>query len=375
MENCIGLLLPRSTDYPALGFDLLDGLRFSLENRGMGNVRTLAENIGFGEDAAINYSKAEKLILTDNVDAIVAYANASIAETLYPLAEASGKPFIFLDPSMQFPSVAPSPNCFHISLQGIHACRTSGALAGKDNKKVLMATSFYEGGYRGSFGYVRGLQEAGGSVCGNFISGYKEADFTIQQYMQLLQHSGAQTVAAVFSSYLADLFIKALKEQPDATALPFYCSPFMAEEQMLSKCDFPGGTFQAVVTWATSLKNEQQDVFMNTIQQKKNKTANIFHLLGWEAAIVFQQIIANGMAAMAGFSYDSPRGRVTIHPETHNSYSPLYKGLIKAGENGKCVLDIEEEINVSADDHVRVLNDKPEEGSVVSGWKNNYLCI
>jgi branched-chain amino acid transport system substrate-binding protein len=373
MESCIGLLLPRSTDYPSLGFDMMDGLRYQLANSGMNGIRFISENIGFGEDPDVNYAKAEKLVLQDNADVVIAYANAAIAESLYQLAEASGKPFIFLDPGMQFPLESPHPLCFHISLQGVHACRISGSLAGKDNKKVLMATSFYDGGYRGPWGCVRGLEEAGGTVCGNYISGYKEADFSIEPYMTMLQQSGAESVAACFSSYLADLFIKALKAQPGSMQVPFYCSPFMAEEQILAKAEFPGGNFHAVVPWASALKNEQQQEMMDTIQQKKNKPANLFHLLGWEAGIVFQQYIKNGPASLRGLTYESPRGTVCIHPDTHYTYAPVYKGVISAGENNKCILNIEHTIPVSAEDHVRVMNDRPDMN--VSGWRNNYLCI
>lgn len=374
MANRIGLLLPRSTDYPALGFDILDGLRYNL-SAGEQAAQFISENTGFGEDQSLTYSKAEKLLLQDDVDIVVSYCHAGNAEPLYGLAEASGKPFLFVDAGMQLPQAAPNPYCFHISLQGIHACRVAGYLAGEKTKRVLMATSFYDGGYRGPWGYVRGLEAAGGMICGNYVSGYKQAEFSIDNYMFLLQQSGAESVAACFSSYLADLFIKALKEKnPEAISLPFYCSPFMAEEQLLAKCDFPGGTMHAVVPWATSLRNEEQELFTSTIKKEKNKQANIFHLLGWEAAIIIRQIKEQGVASMNGFSYKSPRGNVTMHAGTHYTYAPLYKGIISAGDNNKCVLDIEAELPVTTTDHELVQNDRPEM-ETSSGWRNNYLCI
>lgn len=373
MPLTIGLLLPRSTDYPALGFDLLDGLRCSAAINSGEEIRFMPENIGYGEDHSLNYAKAEKLLLQDNVDAIIAYCNVANAEPLYGLAAAIGRPFIFVDPGMQLPEMTAQPYSYHISLQGVHACRIAGYLAGEKSRKVLMATSFYDGGYRGPWGYIRGLKEAGGSVCGNYVSGYKEAEFSIDAYLELLSYSGAQSVAACFSAYLADLFIKALKaKQPVANALPFYCSPFMAEEQLLSKCDFPGGTFHAIVPWGAGLRGEQQQLFISTLQTEKKKKANIFHLLGWEAAIVALQALQNGTASLNGWSYPSPRGTVTIHPQTQFTYAPLYKAAIIAGEQGKCALQILESIPVTADEHTIVHNDRPE---TASGWKNNYLCI
>lgn len=372
MFDRIGLLLPRSTDYPSIGFDILDGLRSNLKRAGYEAVQFFTENIGFGTDPDINHSKAEKLLLQDNVDLVIVYSGSSNADAFYRLADATGKPFILLDMGMQTVSETGSSHCYHISLQGLHACRILGHMAGTGNRKVLMATSFYDGGYRGPWSYDRGLSEAGGSICGNYVSGYKEAEFTIDPYIGLLNQSGAASVAACFSSYLAELFLKALAQRNSASiSLPVYCSPYMAEDQVLSKCDFPGGEFHTVVPWTSSLDNPSQEQFKQNVE--KNKPANVFHLLGWEAAIAVMQAGAHGVQSLKGFSYESPRGTVTIHPETRYTYAPLYKGQIKAGEDGKCRVDILETISIDAADHVQVLEDKPD--AVVSGWKNNYLCI
>jgi len=94
------------------------------------------------------------------------------------------------------------------------------------------------------------------------------------------------------------LFFKALHEKnSEATPVPFYCSPFMAEEQLLTKCDFPGGKFYAVVPWTSSIRNKEQELFLNSIQAMKNKAANIFHLLGWEAAMVANAVIQQGASS------------------------------------------------------------------------------
>lgn len=371
MSNRIGLLLPRSTDYPAMGYEIMEGIKAYFLQQGREVPKFFTENIGFGEDHSLNHARAEKLLLQDDVEIIIAYANSFNGEQLYPLATAFGKPFIILDAGMQLPQSPPSDHCYHLSLQGIHACHYSGYMAGSGNRKVLMATSFYDGGYRGPLFYDRGLSEAGGSICGNFVSSYRLAEFTIDSYMGLLNKSEATSVAACFCSYLAELFFKALHEKNgEATQLPIYCSPFMAEEELLAKCDFPGGEFFTVVPWASSLENDAQQTFLKSIEKKN---ANIFHLLGWEAAIAGLQAIENGVQSLKKFSYESPRGTVNIDPETHYTYAPLYKGSIVANETGKCVLRINEVISVNAEQHQKIMANKT--GAVISGWKNNYLCI
>ena len=373
MLNRIGLLLPRSTEYPSMGFDILDGLRCWLQANDENELRFFTENIGFGEDNKLIYAKAEKLFLQENIDMLIAYCHSANAESLYHLANALQKPFLILDAGMQLPQASISPYCYHITLQGLHACRIAGNMAGTGNRKVLMATSFYDGGYRGPWSYDRGLSEAGGSVCGNYVSGFQPAEFTIDRYLGLLRETGAGSVGACFSTYLAELFFKALREKnSEAIPLPFYCSPFMAEEQLLHKCDFPGGEFYAVVPWTSSIDNAAQQKFVHCIYSQKEKSANIFHLLGWEAGIVTAAIRQQGVQSLKNFTYESPRGTTTFHPATHYTYAPLYKGKIIGDKNGKCVLDMIEMIPADADMHLKVMNDQP--SSIVSGWKNNYLC-
>jgi branched-chain amino acid transport system substrate-binding protein len=370
----IGLLLPRSADYPAIAYDMLHGLRCLLAGDSGREYRFFTENIGFGDDHALNYAKAEKLALTDNVDLLIAYCHSSNAESLYPLAGALNKPLLILDAGMQLPQAAPSPYCYHITLQGLHACRLAGNMAGTDNRKVVMATSFYDGGYRGHWSFDRGIAETGGAVCGNYVSDYIPAEFTIDPYLGVLQHTAAASVAACFSGYLAELFFKALHEKSkEATRLPFYCSPFMAEEQMLNRCNFPGGEFYTVVPWSSSLVSHEQSAFTNCINSATGKAANIFHLLGWEAGIVTMALLEYGIQSLKNFSWTGPRGQTTIHPATHYTYAPFYKGKIMGDQNGKCALHIIETIAVDAPMHSKVMSDQP--ATIVSGWKNNYLCI
>jgi len=373
MINRIGLLLPHSTDYPAMGYDMLHGLQCRLATDSGREYRLYSENIGFGEDELRNYTVAEKLVLQNKVDMLVAYCHSENAEALYHLANAMRTPLLIIDAGMQLPHTTASPYCYHITLQGLHACRLAGYMAGAGNRNVVMATSYYDGGYRGPWSYGQGIAEAGGAVCGNYVSDYKSATFTIDACIELFKNTGAASTAACFSGYLAELFFRALYEKnKEGTPVPFYCAPFMAEEQLLQTCDFPGGELYTVVPWLSSLHNKEQKVFTNSIGPTTGKTANIFHLLGWEAGIVTTSLWQHGISSLKGYSYASPRGNTTIHPATHYTYAPLYKGKITGNSLGKCTVQLIETIVPDAGMHIKVMSEQPD--SIVSGWKNNYLC-
>jgi len=46
----IGILIPRSTFYETVGFDMFEGLRSGLKHLGREDIKIFSENIGFGTD-------------------------------------------------------------------------------------------------------------------------------------------------------------------------------------------------------------------------------------------------------------------------------------------------------------------------------------
>jgi branched-chain amino acid transport system substrate-binding protein len=374
MPARIGILLPRSSEFPSMAFDILDGVRTHLQLLNLGDSQLFTQNIGFGDDSGVVLSAAERLVMENDVQLIIAYATSLNAELLYPLADTVGRPFLFIDAGMEFFELPPNPNCFHITLQGLEACVQLARQAANAGKSVFSATSFLDGGYRSIWAFEKGLKSADATFSGHYIGHYQPAEFTLAPFTAQVSSGQSQAILASFSSYLNQLFLTKLKDEPEAArSLPFYCGPFMADEQLLKNIPFPGGTYHTVVPWATSLSNAENAEFLQTILTEKQKQANLFHLLGWEAASAAKQLLEKGAAAMPGWSYQSPRGTVTFHPETNCAYAPLSNGYIAASANGNCELQINASAEVSADDHRKLFFMKPDEG--FSRWRNNYFCI
>lgn len=374
MPETIGVLLPRSGEYPTMALDLLDGLRLHLKQLNT-DVRLVTENIGFGEVIENTQAAAEKLIMEHDPKLLIAYSTSINAEALYSQAQAFNKPFLFLDAGMEVFEAPPHPLCRHLTLQGLQACRMLGDRASRNQEKILTATSFFDGGYRGTWAFHDTIMKNGGSIVGHYVSHYLPAEFSLAQYVQIAQEQAPQAVTAAFSSYFVELFFTHLaKTEADVRRLPVYCSPFMADEQLLPKIDFPDATLHAIAPWSVNLELPVNKNFVATIQKEKNKSANIFHLLGWEAAAAAAKMLeANDIAALDGWSIESPRGTVTFDKETHNAYAPLYEGKIVAGENGKCRFAVESVFEVPVEEH-RALHFSRLDGAF-SRWKNNFFCI
>lgn len=375
MSTRIGILLPRSVEYPSISFDILDGLRIHLRQLGLNDISVHTENTGFGEDPEVTHAAAEKLVLSHDVDFIIAYATSLNAEQMYSFSTSAGKPILFLDAGMEHFDQPPHRDCYHLTLQGTQACSMLGSAAGNHFKQVMFACSFLDGGYRGNWFMNEAATKAGATVTGHFVSLYKEEDFSLAILEDIRRRTeGDAAVLTAFTSYLTGFFLNHLKNaSPELKSTPFLCSPFFAEEMQLDISPFPDVNMSTIVPWARTIESAENQVFMDTIKKEKNKTANIFHLLGWEAAMVVQQFVTGGAASINGMSFSGPRGTVHFHPETHCAYAPLYEGKIVAGDNGNCRLVLSKALEVTEQIHHANYLLKPI--GEFSRWKNNFFCI
>ncbi len=114
----VGVLLPRSTDHPAMGFDLLDGLRLRLRHEGLEDAKTISEKYRFRRRQKRCIRQSRKIADGRRADCVVAYLSPVNAELLYPLFETAGKALIVLDPGMNYPTDTKSSRAVCISVSG-----------------------------------------------------------------------------------------------------------------------------------------------------------------------------------------------------------------------------------------------------------------
>ena len=146
----IGILLPRSNAHPSMGFDFYDGLRSCLDhNQLAAHFQITTENIGFGGNDKEVYEKAEKLLLINNADILIAYIDLKVVPILGPLMYSTGKLLLVVNPGANYPNNwLARPNILFLSLQHAFLCSLAGVIASRSvAKPAVMATTFYDCGY------------------------------------------------------------------------------------------------------------------------------------------------------------------------------------------------------------------------------------
>lgn len=112
----------------------------------------------------------------------------------------------------------------------------------------------------------------------------------------------------------------------------------------------------------------------------KDRTANLFSLLGWEAAIIADTVLkqentANAIKELEQFSYESPRGRVMMDNDLHQTYAPVYRSKVVRNTDDACCLSIVGEMNNIDEERKKLQADIIRLNGEGSYWFNAYACL
>jgi branched-chain amino acid transport system substrate-binding protein len=376
----IGILQPRSIAHPSLGLDFADGLKAFLQQQRLQEEISLpTESTGFGGSEKEVYEKAERLLVVENVDVLVAFIDLKVKPILEPLLYASGKLLLVVNPGANYPqNWVPQPNMVHLTLHHAFLCWMSGSAAECSGAGV--ATTFYDGGYLHTAAMVKGFEQKGGSIRFNYVNQqpYNQT-FDIKQLAAFLRTGQAAGLLCIMDTHPASLFYKLLNEEEVAEGLRLFVSPMMLQQKAWEAV--PQGyrfSIQGYLPWYPSLQNRANEEFTAAFRQHTNRQVTDFALLGWETGLVLQQVFNQGKdhytdgAAMAQalgtLSLDSPRGPLRLDRDTHYFVAPVYKAALPAASTefqSEVVPDLR-------DKWTRFTREKTE--GVVSGWTNTYLC-
>lgn len=378
-----GLLLPRSTVYPLIGHDFLDGIKASLAESGiLKDVEFISSNIGFGIDEADVYARNEELLLQQNVDLVVAFIDGRSAEMLQPLFTATGKILLIVNMGAHYSyDSLPSSTMLCHTFDTAFNCRLTGRLAAAESHpKAVFATSYYDAGYLQCFAMATRYLKEGNSITYNFISDFRPADFNttvLQTYLQ--ENLSDDTLLCLFSGDVSPLIYKDLADLQKNRELHFYVSPMMLDESLKTAMgkDFRIDKVKGYTAWNSRLDNEFNHIFQSAFRSFSGREAGIISLLGWETGTILRSIIGlfnegikgtEAVKKLLQSTFESPRGWLRFDEETQQTYSP--SSLVSI--SGNFEMNIEKTLEDTGAERKEFIAEKPE--GAASGWRNTYLC-
>jgi branched-chain amino acid transport system substrate-binding protein len=383
----IGVLLPRSTLFPAFGLDIMNGIKSCLKHYGLSdNVKLMIDNIGFGIEEAEIYSKAEKLLLQDDADIVIVVADLTIAELLEPLFTTSNKLLLMVNMGAGIPDTwKTSPTTIVHSLNISFHSRLTGKLATleNENKKGAYTLSYYDAGYRHAYSMMNSHQQNGGEPMYTHVTHLKAEQFTLAPLEEFLtQQQDVKTLLCLFTADMADLFYNSIVPVQEKFQLRLYASPMLLEAYPFSidSKQLSAPALKGYTCWLPELENSWNNTYKAAFKNVTNKEATIFGVLGWDAGLLvkeiwnqYQQNNTNAAAivpALCHIEYESPRGWMKLDLHTYHTYSPSWLISLSANGTGKEITASE----TSKNEWTEFIDEKFPEGTS-SGWRNTYLCI
>jgi len=380
----IGVILPKSSLYPLIGADFIAGIKAGFNYFGNQGVKIINENAGFGGDEKTVYAIAEKMLIQEDADIVIAFLDHQVAVKIEPLFHSLKRFLLVVDPGAHIPLEWGDNSGFRftLSLYTALACRLTGRIAAENGaKQNIFATSFYEGGYLQTYAFNRGLEKGGGGIYYHDIIPFRLETYDVSAVKEVYAHQKPDAILAQFSIEAGSIFFENYRKEGLLENLKVYVSPFMLEEQWLSGITYPGPGMKGVVSWSKNLSNHENQTFITETEAFSGRNANIFTMIGWEAAQIAHLLIqliqtgdrTNALSYMEQLVINSPRGTLTIDKATNFFYCQMYLAEIITTKDDKSGIGIIEKIPISQEEWKEHIYDIPP--GIYSRWTNTYLCI
>ncbi|SMX38583.1 ABC transporter substrate-binding protein [Maliponia aquimaris] len=339
----VGLLLPYSGVYAALGNDIDAGFELGLKTFGAETTATfeiLREDTEVKPPVALG--KAKKLILQDKVDVVAGIVSSGVLGAVRDMIDGAGVPLIVANAGNDEATGADcSPYITRMSFSNGQVNRPMGAwMAAQGIKKVYTLAPDYAAGRQMIDAFAASYTAAGGEIVGQeFTPFQKTQDFG--PYLAQAKASGAEAVYVFYAGGEAISFVKQYDSFGLKAELPLYGSGFLTSPLYVNA---EGPAAEGVITalhYVPTIDNAENKTFAEAFTAATGRVPSEFAVQGYDAARALVEATKTGAAdrealarALRQVSFDGPRGKTSIDPATNNVVQPIYVYETVAGENG-----------------------------------------
>ena len=340
----VGLMLPFSGTYSALGVAIENGFRLHVAEQG---GKLAGREIEFFKvddesDPAKATDNVNKLIKRDNVDAIVGTVHSGVAMAMARAAKQSGTTLIV--PNAGADAVTGplcAQNIFRSSFSNWQSSYGMGTVAAKQEKKKTAVTISwkYAAGDEMTGAFKEGFEKEGGKVVKQLTVPFPNVEF--QALLTEIAATKPDVVFAFFAGGGAVKFVKDYAAAGLSKVTPLYGSGFLTDGTL----DAQGDAAQGLLTtlhYADGLNTPRDNAFRVAYAKSFKLQPDVYAVQGYDAA----QILETGLKAVNGdiskkaefaaavqkSTIDSPRGPFTMS-RAHNPVQDIYLRKVDGKEN------------------------------------------
>jgi branched-chain amino acid transport system substrate-binding protein len=339
----VGLMLPYTGTFAALGNAIENGFRLSLAEQGGKFAGREVEFVKVDDES--DPSKAtdnvNMLVKRDNVDVLIGTVHSGVAMAMAKVAKETGT--LLIVPNAGADAVTGAmcaPNIFRSSFSNWQPGYAMGeVMAKKGHKKVVTITWKYAAGDESVKGFKEAFEKGGGTVVKELSLPFPGVEF-----QALLTDIAATKPDAVYTFFAGGGAVKFVKDYAAAglkKSIPLYGSGFLTDGTLDAQGADAEGLF-TTLHYADSLNTPKDNAFRLAYVKAYKLQPDVYAVQGYDAA----QILSVGLKAVNGDlskkaefaaaveknKIDSPRGAFTMS-KAHNPVQDFYLRQVGGKEN------------------------------------------
>lgn len=339
----VGLMLPYTGTYAALGNAIENGFRLYVEQQGGKLGGREIEYFKVDDESAPPKAtdNVNKLIKRDQVDVLIGTVHSGVAMAMAKAAKESGT--ILIVPNGGADAITGpmcAQNIFRSSFSNSQPGYAMGEVAAKKgHKRVVTITWKYAAGDESVGGFTEAFEKGGGKVIKNLTVPFPNVEF-----QALLTEIAALKPDAVYTFFAGGGAVKFVKDYAAAglkKSIPLYGAGFLTDGTLDAQGEAAEGLLTAL-HYGDELNIKKDKEFRLAYAKAFKMQPDVYAVQGYDAA----QMLAIGLTAVkgdvsnkAGFAaalekakIDSPRGTFTLS-KAHNPVQDFYLRQVVGKEN------------------------------------------
>jgi branched-chain amino acid transport system substrate-binding protein len=331
----IGLILPMTGPFTTTGKQVEAGARFYMQQNGATVGNKTIEIILRDDGGVADNSKriAQELLVRDKVDILAGFGLTPIALAVAPLATETKTPMVVMAAGTAIVTER-SPYIVRTSFAQAQSVVVIADWEAKQGlKTAVTVVSDFAPGYDSELYFKERFTRAGGQVLASLRVPMLNPDFS--PFLQRARDSSPQGIYVFIPAGQAATFMRQFLERGlDKSGIRLFGAGDITDDDLLNGMGEGMLGIETAYFYSAAHPSAKNKVFVEGVKRAHNgMRANFFGVSGYDGMHVIYEVLkktggkSDGesfVAAAKGMSWESPRGPMTIDPETRDVIHDIY---------------------------------------------------
>ena len=338
----IGLLLPYSGTYAALGHNITDAMKLAATEHGgkLGGREVEWVAVDDESDPAKAPANVNKLIAGEKVDILTGPVHSGVAMAMMQIVRQENVLTIVTNAGAQaVTGNLCAPHVFRTSFsnwQTSYPCADVMLKAG--HKKAVLMFWNYSFGQESMAAFKEGFSKGGGTVVKEIAVPFPSTEF--QANLSEIASLQPDAVFVFFAGAGAAKFVKDFAAAGLKDKIALYGSGFLTEGVLAAQGPAAEGV-KTTLHYADALDNAANKKFRAAFKKATNREADVYAVAGYDTVNALAQALGKVkgdtgaqkelIAALESVRFDSPRGSFRFS-KAHNPIQDVYVRQVKGGK-------------------------------------------